>query len=84
LSGSIKGKIDRAYDEMNKAREELETKRKPMIEEGILEFCEKRLGFKPYSYQKKLLLDPAQFIVADGADRAANPTRSQQCSSTML
>ncbi len=64
MSGSIKGKIDRAYDEMTKSQEQLETKRTPMIEEGILEFCEKRLGFKPYSYQKKLSLDPAQFIVA--------------------
>jgi phage FluMu gp28-like protein len=64
MSSSVKGKIDRAYDEMQEARERQETKNKPLITDGILEFCKNWLDFKPFSYQEKLLLDPAQFIVA--------------------
>ncbi len=64
MSGSVRGKIDRAYDEMIGARNREETKGKPLIEAGILEFCRAWLGFKPYAYQEKLLLDPGQFIVA--------------------
>ena len=64
MSASVRGKIDRAYDEMREARERQQTKNKPLIMDGILEFCKNWLDFKPFSYQEKLLLDPAQFIVA--------------------
>src|SRR5215467_9508388 len=64
MSSSVKGRIDRAYDEMIGAQKRQETKGKPLIEIEILEFCKTCLGFKPYAYQEKLLLDSAQFIVA--------------------
>src|SRR5712692_4640467 len=64
MSSSVKGKIDRAYDEMQETHERQQTKNTPLITDGILEFCRDWLDFKPYSYQEKLLLDPAQFIVA--------------------
>ncbi len=64
MSASVKGRIDRYYDEMLRADEREEAKGKPLITEGLLEFCKKRLGFTPYEYQKKLLQDPSQFIVA--------------------
>lgn len=64
MSGSIRGRIDRYYDEMLEAEEREEAKGKPLITEGVADFCKNRLGFTPYPYQEKLLLDPAQFIVA--------------------
>ncbi len=64
MSGSIKGRIDRYYDEMVEARNKEDTKNKPLIDCGILDFCKDWLGFTPYPYQNKLLLDSAQFIVA--------------------
>src|SRR3989442_7481422 len=64
MSGSIKGRIDRYYDEMVEARNKEDTKNKPLIDCGILDFCKDWLGFTPYPYQEKLLLDSAQFIVA--------------------
>ncbi len=64
MSASIKGRIDRYYEEALRAEEREEAQDKPLITEGVIEFCENRLGFTPYSYQKKLLLDPSQFIAA--------------------
>src|SRR3990170_1650370 len=64
MSDSIRGRIDRYYDEMLEAEEREEAKGKPLITEGPVEFCKNRLGFTPYSYQEKLLQDPSQFIVA--------------------
>ncbi len=49
---------------MLRADERKDAKDKPLITEGVVEFCKNRLGFTPYEYQEKLLLDPAQFIVA--------------------
>src|SRR5881628_2474127 len=64
MSSSIKGRIDRFDDDMLRADERKEAKDKPLITEGVVEFCKNRLGFTPYKYQEKLLLEPAQFIVA--------------------
>ena len=64
MSGTVKGRIDRFYDEMLREDERKEAKDQPLISEGIVEFCKKRLHFTPYPYQEKLMLDPAQFIVA--------------------
>ncbi len=64
MSASIRGRIDRYYDEMLRAEEREEAKGKPLITEGVLDFCKKRLSFTPYPYQEKLLLDPSQFIAA--------------------
>lgn len=64
MSASAKGRIDRQYDEMLEADERREAKRQPLIAEGILEFCKNKLNFTPYDYQEKLMMDPAQFIVA--------------------
>src|SRR3989442_13018733 len=64
MSGWIKGRIGRYYDEMVEARNKEDTKNKPLIDCGILDICKDWLGFTPYPYQNKLLLDSAQFIVA--------------------
>ncbi len=41
-----------------------ETRGLPLITDGILDFAKNRLGFTPFAYQEKLMLDPAQFIAA--------------------
>ncbi len=64
MSASIGGKIDRNWTNLQKANVRNKAKGKPLVDEDIVEFCEKRLHIKPTSYQKKLLLDQAQFIVA--------------------
>lgn len=64
MSASVRGKIDRYYDEMLKADEQEEAKGKPLASGDVVEFCVKKLGFKPYAYQEKLLRDPAQFVAA--------------------
>ncbi len=64
MPASVQGRIDRYYEEMLLAEEREEAKGKPLITEGLLEFCKKRLGFTPYAYQEKLLQDPSQFTVA--------------------
>ncbi len=64
MSPSVRGKIDRYYEEMLNAEEREEAKGKPLVSGDVVEFCEKQLGFKPFTYQEKLLRDPSQFIVA--------------------
>ena len=64
MSASIRGRIDRRYDEMLLVDERREAKSQPLVTEGIIEFCRNRLNFTPYAYQEKLMLDPAQFVVA--------------------
>lgn len=64
MSASVRGKIDRFYEEMLRADALEEAKDKPLISGDAVEFCRKTLGFEPYAYQVKLLRDPAQFIVA--------------------
>lgn len=51
-------KLEDKIERLKAARIDLE------IETDPVEFCVKRLGFKPTAYQEKLLRDPAQFIVA--------------------
>ncbi len=50
------------------------------IEPDPVEFCVKRLGFKPTVYQEKLLRDPAQFIVA----RWARQSGKTHCVAVLL
>src|SRR5712692_6945712 len=64
MSASIGGKIDRNWTNLRRANVRNQAKGKPLIDEDIIEFCEKRLHIKPTSYQKKILEDPHQFIVA--------------------
>jgi len=65
MTGSISGKIDRYYQKLLEEREREKAKNKPLIEEtDVVEFFEKRLGFKATAYQEKLLRDKSQFILA--------------------
>jgi phage FluMu gp28-like protein len=64
MSGSVKGRIDRIYEMDLRADERQQAKNKPLITESITDFCKNKLGFTPYSYQTKLMLDPGQFIAA--------------------
>ncbi len=63
MSASVGGKIDRNWTNLQRANVRNQAKGKPLVDEDIVEFCEKRLHIKPTSYQKELLLDPHQFIV---------------------
>ncbi len=65
MRGSILGKIDRYHRKLLEEREREKAKNKPLIEEtDVVEFFEKRLGFKATAYQAKLLRDKSQFILA--------------------
>ncbi len=64
MSNAVRGKIDRAYERLLQNRRDLESRRKPLVTCGIIEFCLKVLHWKPYPYQEKLLLDKARFIAA--------------------
>ncbi|HZY47405.1 MAG TPA: hypothetical protein VFE96_06370 [Candidatus Bathyarchaeia archaeon] len=59
---SYRGRLKRLDDKL----ERLKATRSGAIEwpSDPIEFCVQRLGFKPTSYQEKLLRDQSQFIVA--------------------
>jgi len=87
MTGSISGKIDRYYQKLLEEREREKAKNKPLIEEtDVVEFFEKRLGFKATAYQEKLLRDKSQFILARwsrqsgsrGSEPAAEPEDDRQ------
>ncbi len=72
LGPRIRRLLERAHtiDELDKASD------KPILDpsEDIVAFCEKRLGFKPTSYQERLLRDEHQFIVARWARQSGKST----------
>jgi len=72
MSASIGGKIDRNWTNLRRANVRDQAKGKPLVDEDIIEFCEKRLHIKPTSYQKKLLEDPTSSSSPDGP---ASPVR---------
>ena len=63
MTFGVRRKIERYYENMQRDEVEEKLKGKPLVEEDIVGFCEKRLGFKPTSYQEKLFRDQNQFIV---------------------
>ncbi len=67
-------KLEDRIERLKAARVDLE------IEPDPVEFCIKRLGFKPTVYQEKLLRDPAQFIVA----RWARQSGKTHCVAVLL
>jgi len=63
LTFGVRRKIERYYENMQRDEVEEKLRGKPLVEEDIIGFCEKRLGFKPTAYQEKLFRDQNQFIV---------------------
>ena len=63
MTFGVRRKIERYYENMQRDEVEEKLRGKPLVEEDIVGFCEKRLGFKPTSYQEKLFRDQNQFIV---------------------
>lgn len=74
MSGSVRCKIDRYYEELLRARELEKAKKRPFLAGDVVEFCEKQLGFKPTSYQEKLLRDTSQFVVARWSRQSGKST----------
>ncbi len=64
MAGSAFVKIDRLYESEIRARARDAEKDKPIIACGILDFFKQMTGFEPTAYQKALLLDLSQFVVA--------------------
>ncbi len=64
MAGSPFVKIDRLYEKAMQVRAREANKDKPLLSCGLLEFFLQVTGFKPTSYQEKLMLDLNQFIVA--------------------
>ena len=64
MSASAGREIDRYYEKMQKAKERRKAEAKPLITCGIIDFCMTYLGFTPFPYQVKFLLDTSQFVVA--------------------
>src|SRR6266705_3666312 len=64
MSASAGRKIDRYYEKMQKAKERRKAEAKPLVTCGIIDFCVTYLGFTPFPYQVKFLLDTSQFVVA--------------------
>lgn len=64
MAGSPFAKIDGLFEKEMRRRAREADKDKPLVSCGILEFFELATGFRPTSYQEKLLLDPNQFVVA--------------------
>ena len=64
MAGSAFVKIDRFYESETRARARDAEKDKPIIFCGILDFFMQMTGFEPTAYQKALLLDLSQFVVA--------------------
>ncbi len=64
MSNAVRGRIDRAYERMLQNRRDQESRRKPLVTCGIIEFCLNVLHWKPYPYQERLLRDPSRFIAA--------------------
>jgi hypothetical protein len=56
--------IDRLYQKETRAKEAEVNKDKPLVSSSILEFFKMVTGFEPAWYQKDLLLDQNQFVVA--------------------
>ncbi len=56
--------IDRLYEKEARARQAEENREKPLVTGDVLGFFEQVTGFDPAWYQKILLLDQNQFIVA--------------------
>ena len=59
---------------MRREIEKEEMKGKPLVPTDIIEFCKTILGFTPTAYQKKLLLDEHQFVVARWARQTGKST----------
>lgn len=74
MSGSVRWKIDRYYEELLRARELEKAKKRPFLAGDVVEFCEKQLGFKPTAYQEKLLRDTSQFVVARWSRQSGKST----------
>ena len=64
MSASVKGRLEREYDRMIEDDVRREIRGLPLTNLGILDFSKSTLGFTPFAYQEKLMLDPAQFIAA--------------------
>jgi hypothetical protein len=64
MAGSAFVKIDYLYEKEMRARARDAEKDKPIIFCGILDFFMQMTGFEPTAYQKALLLDLSQFVVA--------------------
>ncbi len=64
MAGSPFVKIDRLFDKEMAARAREAYKKNRLISCGIVEFFKQVTGFKPTTYQRKLLLDESQFVVA--------------------
>jgi phage FluMu gp28-like protein len=61
---SVRGRIDRYHRSLEKEHEREEAGKKPLTEEtDVVEFF-KRLGFRPTTYQEKLLRDKSKLILA--------------------
>ena len=63
MTFGVRRKIERYYENMLRDEIEEKLKDKPLVEEDIVAFCEKRLGFKPTNYQEKFFRDESQFIL---------------------
>lgn len=74
MSSAVRGKIDRAYDRMLRTHRDEESRKKPLVTCGIIEFCQETLYWKPYPYQERLLRDPARFIAARMARQSGKST----------
>src|SRR5437870_2850904 len=64
MAGSAFVKIDRLYESEIRARARDAEKDRPIIACGIEDFFKRMTGFEPTAYQKALLLDLSQFVVA--------------------
>src|SRR5713101_2027112 len=64
MSTSAGREIDRYYEKIQKAKERRKAEAKPLITCGIIDFCLTYLGFTPFPYQVRFLLDTSQFVVA--------------------
>src|SRR3989304_4693788 len=65
MSASTKWRIKRAHEKILKEREREKARNKPLTEEtDVVDFFEKRLGFKATAYQERFLRDKSHFLLA--------------------
>ncbi len=64
MSGSIRGRIDRDYEDLLREREQQEAAKQLLVCDDVVEFCKETLDFTPTAYQEKFLRDHSRFVVA--------------------